>query len=129
MCRLAHKLVVKCIKCKSFFTIESSEKTTLKVGSRGWRVNTAAVLGQISTGGGLSHLNQTLAVLGVPGMNKKLYSKTENYIRSEMGKQLVQSMSDAAKAEKAHAFATGSYHQGVPAVKVVVDGGWLKRNA
>lgn len=44
-----------------------------------------------------------------------------------MGKQLVQSMSDAAIAEKAHAIATGSYHQGVPAVKVVVDGGWSKR--
>ena len=44
-----------------------------------------------------------------------------------MKNQLVKCMADAARAEREHAIACGSYHQGIPAVKVVVDGGWSKR--
>ena len=33
-----------------------------------------------------------------------------------------------AKEEKRHAIATNSFHQGIPSITVVVDGGWLKRS-
>ena len=36
-------------------------------------------------------------------------------------------MTSAGKEEREIAIANNSYHQGVPAIKVIVDGGWSKR--
>ena len=41
---------------------------------------------------------------------------------------LEDSMKEAGAAEKAIAIANGRYHQGVPAITVIVDGGWSKRS-
>ncbi len=109
------------------FKIQSSKKVTLNTGMTGWAINVAAVLGQISTGGGLSRLNQTMAIMNVPGLKKTVYSATEEYLGDEMRQQLVKCMADAAKTEKDHAIECNSFHQGIPVVKVVIDGGWSKR--
>ena len=38
----------------------------------------------------------------------------------------MESMIDAGKMEKRLAEVRGSYHDGVPAITVIVDGGWCK---
>ena len=42
--------------------------------------------------------------------------------------RLEESMLEAGREEKRLAEARGDYHQGVPAITVVVDGGWSKRS-
>ena len=92
-----------------------------------WSVNVAAVLSQMSTGG-LSCLNNTLATMDVPGMTKRMYTATERYLGEEMKQQLIVAMSEAAKEEREHTMANNMLHQGVPAIKVIIDGGWSKRS-
>ena len=44
------------------------------------------------------------------------------------GKQLEEVMAEAGKEEKRLAEERGDYHEGVPAITVIVDGGWSKRS-
>ena len=88
----------------------------------------AAVLSQMATGGGLVQLNSVLSFLDIPGMQKRMFAKTEEFIGEAMKKQLIEAMAQAGTEEKQHAIDKGDYHQGVPAVSVVADGGWSKRS-
>ena len=60
-------------------------------------------------------------------MNKKVYTRTENFLGEMMKARLAEEMSQAAKQEREHAIETNDYHQGVPAIGVVADAGWSKR--
>ena len=82
----------------------------------------------MTTGGGLNRLNATLALLDVPGMYKRMFAATEALLGMEMMKQLATSMQKVATKEREHAISMNSYHQGIPAITVVVDGGWSKRS-
>lgn len=124
---LAVVLSAVCSKCKQLFTINTSKRLTMNK-SKKWAINVAAVLGQMSTGGGLARLNNALAMMDVPSMSKRLYTATERYLGDEMKQQLVAAMAETAKEEKEHAIANNMLHQDIPAVKVIVDGGWSKRS-
>ena len=87
-----------------------------------WTVNLAAVLSQMSTGGGLTRLNSTLVLLDVPGMHKQTYLAMEEFLGDTMKQQLIHTMTEAAEAERQHAVATNDYCQGVLTITVLVDG-------
>ena len=87
----------------------------------------AAVWGQMSTGGGHATLTETMAVLGIPTMTKKSFMAAEKRIGEWWWKLLQESMKVAGQEERAIAISKGRYHQGVPAITVIVDGGWSKR--
>ena len=126
---LASAFSAVCTKCRRQFSIQSSHKVTGSAdGKKKWAVNVAAVLSQMATGGGLTRLNSTLSFLDVPGMQKRMFAKTEEFIGESMKDQLVESMTQAGRKERQHAIDMGDYHQGVPAVSVVADGGWSKRS-
>ena len=57
--------------------------------------------------------------MDIPGMNKKVYTRTENFLGEMMKARLAEEMSQAAKQEREHAIETNDYHQGVPAIGVV----------
>ena len=116
-----------CTKCKALFPFSSSPRVQTSEGKR-WAVNLGAVLGHMSTGGGQQRLNTTLAYLEVPGMPKRMFSATETLLGEEMKKQLSAAMIEAGKEEREQAISIGSFHQGVPAITVVADGGWSKRS-
>lgn len=116
-----------CTKCKACFSITSSPRVKTSKGKR-WAVNLGAVLGHMSTGGGNQRLNTTLAYMDVPGMPKKMFAATESLIGEEMKQQLLAVMIEAGKEEREHAISIGSFHQGVPAITVIADGGWSKRS-
>ena len=82
----------------------------------------------MSTGGGLAQFNTTLAMMDVPGMHRRMFTEIEEFIGSEMTKQLAESIREAAEEEKMHAISTGCIHHGIPAITVVVDSGWSKRS-
>lgn len=87
-----------------------------------WECNLAAVWGQMCTGGGHSRLEETMSVVGVPVMTKRSFI-------SEMWKQVLeQSMAEAGRRERELAIEKNHYHDGVPAITVIVDGGWSKRS-
>ena len=124
---LASILSARCSGCR----MEMAFPTSSRLGSQGcgrrWECNLAAVWGQVVTGGGHSSLNESLSVLGVPTMGKKAFMATEKALDRCWWEILEQSMKEAAEEEKRLAIEKGSFHEGVPAIDVVLDGGWCKR--
>ena len=94
-------------------------------GGKYWEANLAAVWGQMCTGGGHKEFGEAMAILGVQTMSKQSFMPTERI--GEWWRDLFEeSMTSAGKEERDIAIANNSYHQGIPAVTVIVDGGWSK---
>ncbi len=87
----------------------------------------AAVWGQMSTSGEHSALEETMSIMGVPVMTSS-FIDTERVIGEMWKQELLQSMAEAGREERQLAMERGEYHEGVPAITVVVDGGWSKRS-
>ena len=104
----------------------TSSKVTIG-GARRWECNLAAAWGQMVTGGRHAPLQETRSILGVPVMTKKAFITMEKDIAQQWRKSLDESMQEAAKEEKEIAINKRSYHEGVPAITVAVDGRWSKR--
>ena len=67
-------------------------------------------------------------MLGGPTMSKPTYSffATERNIRDMWKKSLLETMAEGRREEKRLAEERESYHQGVPAITVILNGGWSK---
>ena len=52
-----------------------------------------------------------------------MYFDVEEFLEKKMLVQLAHSMQQVAEEEKQHAIETNSFHQGIPSIAVVVDGG------
>jgi len=63
----------------------------------------------------------------LPERTKLTFINTERDIGEWWRKQLQEVMVVAGKEEKQLAEKRGDLHEGIPAITVVVDGGWLKR--
>ena len=83
----------------------------------------ATMWGQMSTGSGHAQLQATMSVFGVPVMIKKSFIWTEKAVGEWWRMRLAESMIKAGKEEKHLAEERGDYHNRVPAITVVVDGG------
>ena len=125
---LASVLQARCSNCDYTIHLHTSHKVTGTRGQARWACNLAAVWGQMVTGGGHSTLAETLSTLGVPVMTKKTFVSTERQIGEWWAKELEESMKAAAKEERTLAIERGDFHQGVPCITVIVDGGWCKRS-
>ena len=125
---LASILNGECTSCGYKITLESSNKVKGPNEYHRWECNLAAVWGQMTTGGGYSPLKETMSILGIPVMNKSCFQRTEKDIGKWWTAQLEQAMLEAGKEEKKLAEERNDYHQGVPAITVIVDGGWSKRS-
>ena len=82
---------------------------------------------QMATGGGFAPLQEQMSVLGIPVMTKRSFMKTESIVGRWWSECLEKSMCEAAEEEKQIAVHKQSFHNGVPAITVVIDGGWSKR--
>ena len=69
-----------------------------------------------------------MSVVGVPVMTKASFIATERDIGNKWREELLEVMAEAGKEEKRLAEMRGEYHDGVPAITVIVDGGWSKRS-
>ena len=108
-------------------TITSASTKVVAIYLSRWECNLAAVWGQMSPGGGHSKLEETLSVIGVPVMTKKSFIGTERDIGVTWRCALKQSMMEAGQREREIAIQKGNFHEGVPTITVIVDGGWSKR--
>ena len=125
---LASVLSSKCTECEYEIVLETSNKVKGPNEYTRWECNLAAVWGQMATGGGHTPLKETMSVLGVPVMTKSCFQQTERDIGEWWTKRLKQAMLEAGQEEKRLAQERNDYHQGVPSITVVVDGGWSTRS-
>ena len=122
---LASIISTECSGCGHVVKLETSPKVAGPSGYNRWEINLAAVWGQMCTGGGNATLQESLGYVGVSVMTKKSFIST---IGEWWRERLQQSMIQAGIAEREMAIDRGDYHEGVPAITVVVDGGWSKRS-
>ena len=115
---LCSVLSSRCAGCHMEFQFSTSSRVQGMSGGHYWECNLAAVWGQMATGGGHTPLKESMAVLGIPSMSKKLFMSIEKRICEWWWSLLEESMKEAGAA--------GMYHQGVPAITIIVDGGWSK---
>ncbi len=122
---LASILHSTCQGCGKIFSFCTSPKIRGK-GKERFEVNLRAVWAQMSTGGGGSRLNETAATLGMPGLQKSTFSDIENQIGEWWGEVLQAEMLEAGMEERRMAEECNDYHEGVPFITVIIDGGWSK---
>ena len=68
-------------------------------------------------------------MLGVPVTTENSFMAAERAIGQAWWSSLQDSMKEAAEEETVrHAIELRSLHEGVPAISVIVDGGWSKRS-
>ncbi len=77
---LASILKGQCSSCGHTITFETSPKVKGPKLYCRWECNLAVVWGQMGTGGGHSHLEETMSVLGVPVMTQASFISTERDI-------------------------------------------------
>ena len=71
---------------------------------------------------------ESMAVLGIPTMTKKTFKSAEKIISKWLWDLAKKACSEAAVEEQNLAIERNSFHEGVPAITVIVDGGWSKRS-
>ena len=124
---LASVLVSRCQKYRSLFCCYTSHKLTYNDKNH-YTTNVQAVLGQIATGGGAEHWEEQLACVQIPAMTKVSFIELERSFGRVFQQLVADNLLTAGKEERALAIAQGDFHNGVPAITVVVDGGWSKRS-
>jgi hypothetical protein len=120
-------LAAECQGCFKIFNLQTSPKLPIKDSFR-FDVNVRAVWGEMVTGGGVSHLNESLATIGVPGMTQTTFTSIEQEISDWWNVMLEKELLAAAAEEKRIAIEKGNFHENVPAITVICDGGWSKRS-
>ena len=125
---LASVLLGECSHCDELIAFETSAKIKGPRGYSRWETNLASVWGQMATGGGHTQLEETMSIIGVPVMSKTSFVTTERQIGEFWKDELDKFIVEAGAEEKKLAEERGDYHEGIPAITVIIDGGWSKRS-
>ena len=125
-------LLAKCSKCSEEFKIRSCDKIDLtrEDGTKRttYQTNVAAVMGQISTGCGCRSLEESMSIMGVPSLSKPMFIDIERCLGLAFEDYLTELMLKAGQEEKQIAIQNETQHHELPAISVIVDGGWSKRS-
>ena len=97
---MASILAYKCSGCGENISFATSSKVDIPSGGKYWTCNVAAVWGQMATGGGFNHLEESMSILGVPVMSKQSFIATEKTIGKWWWNLFNDSMSAAGKKER-----------------------------
>ena len=93
-----------------------------------YTTNVGAVLAQIATGGGSIQLEEQLSCVTVPALARKSFMHLECSLSTLFEATVSQQLLSAGKQERELAVLNGCYHNGVPAITLVVDTEWSKRS-
>ncbi|KAK3084066.1 hypothetical protein FSP39_007620 [Pinctada imbricata] len=121
---LASVMMAQCQGCSKKFRMETSPKIP---GSKRFDINVRAVWGSMVTGNGPAHLNEFLGTLNSPGLTHTSFSSIETEIGKWWLAALEKEILKAGQEERKLAIERNDYHQEVPAITVITDGGWSKR--
>ncbi|KAK3084518.1 hypothetical protein FSP39_014666 [Pinctada imbricata] len=117
-------MLAQCQGCQKKFTVETSPKLP---GTKRYDVNVRAVWGSMVTGNGPSHLNEFLATVNSPGISQPTFTAIETEIGKWWHAALEKEMLAAGVEERELAIERKDFHQEIPAISVIADGGWSKR--
>ena len=125
---LASVFVSQCPKCYSIIRSDTSSMMTYNNDSH-YTTNVQALLGQVATGGGGGErLEEQLACLQIPSVTQATFIQLERQLGAVFEQLVGDCLMAAGKEEKGLAEAKNCYHNGVPTITVVVNGGWSKRS-
>ena len=128
---LGSTLLSWCNKCNEEILFKTCNKVELKTPEgtvrSTYEANAAAVMGQMSVGGGHSNLEELMCTIGVPSISKPTFIDIERLLGSAFEGYLNELMLEAGKQERELAIQNNEDHHGIPAITVIVDGGWSKR--
>lgn len=114
----------KCQMCNIKCVIETEDEKSNMI-----KINTAAVIGIVNTGGGYGQLKEIMTTLEIPTMNNNTYNKEHDIVCEKFEEAATQTMYTAAKEEARLAIEAGDVDlDGVPFIAVVADGSWCKRS-
>lgn len=120
---LLSEFVLQCKMCNCLKHITNEDK------SEYMNVNSAIVLGSISTGIGYSQINEVAASLNIPLMSMKTFNSYHESTAKIIKSSLWKSLGDAAAEEAKLATEDGDKDEsGIPCITVVTDGAWGKRS-
>ena len=71
-------------------------------------------------------MTEVLSYMDVPSMSKQTFHSTEEKFGRVLRKLLIEEMEATGKEERHLAVERGDSHEGIPAIMVIVDGGWSK---
>ncbi|CAG2204863.1 unnamed protein product [Mytilus edulis] len=122
---LACILSARCTGCQKQFVLETSPKLKTE-GSNHYDINVRATWGSLTSGNGLAQLNELMSTLDSPSMTQKTFSTIENEINHWWENMLEEDLKCAIEEEKRIAIENNRFHEGVPSISVICDGGGLK---
>ena len=85
-------------------------------------------MGQMSTGGGCSSLEESMSIMGVPSLSKTMFINIERCLGLAFEDYLTELVLKAGREEKQIVIRNETQHHEIPAISVIVDGGWSKRS-
>ena len=90
-------------------------------------LNTAAVNGIMSIGGGFSNMEEFLSILDIPSMSNNRFLKEQTKLTDAWKAAAIKEMDEAASLEKELAIQRGDVDsEGTPLLTIVVDRSWAK---
>ena len=129
---LGSTLLARYNKCNKEIVFNTCNKVELQTPEgtirSTYEANAAAVMGQMSVGGGHSNLEELMCTIGVPSISKPTFIDIERLLGSAFEDYLNELMLEAGRKERELAIPNSQYHHDVPAITVIVDGGWSKRS-
>ncbi|GBM87141.1 hypothetical protein AVEN_270161-1 [Araneus ventricosus] len=115
---------MKCRMCSysKVFWIENPQSPNMNA-------NTAAVTGIMSIGGGFSNMEEFFSALNIPSTSKKTFIKEHEKLSDAWEVTALKEIESAVSEERSLAIQRGDVDsEGIPLLKVVVDGSWDKRS-
>ncbi|KAH3799726.1 hypothetical protein DPMN_153340 [Dreissena polymorpha] len=112
-----------CAGCDKEFKLETSKRQ----GNGLFDVNVRAVWGTMASGGGTTDLQKQLSTLNIPPLTSNMFSSLEHTIGDWWSKSIKDEMLKAGAEERRKAIEKGHFHEGIPYITVICDGGWSKR--
>ncbi|XP_060577969.1 uncharacterized protein LOC132735083 [Ruditapes philippinarum] len=116
-------LLAICEGCKQEFCLNTSQKQ----GNGQYDINVRAVWGTMASGGGATDIREQLSTMNIPQLTSNMFSSLEDQIGKWWEDALKEEMGKAGAEERRIAIEKGNFHDGIPAITVICDGGWSKR--
>ena len=118
-------LMAVCQGCSKQFPLNTSPKQDNDIHD----INIPAVRGTVLSGDGPSELNEMLSTMDAPSMSETMFTTLEDEIGTWWQSVLKEELFKAGAKERWIAIKWGQYHEGIPAITVICDGGWSAKAA
>lgn len=115
-------LTFGCDMCDKVHNVYSDRKDTST------SINVAMAWGTVAAGMGYSQAEEFCNILNLPIMSRPSFMKYEKDVEAAWEAKMHEEMKKAIEDKKRLAIEDGCVDEGMPFIKIIVDGGWSKRS-